>query len=163
MKPLTVLAAAAGTVAVLAGCTANSGTSAAQSGTSASPAATATPSHGTASIACPKRYTTWKNGPGKEVVAAVDAVVVASRNGDIQAQQAALKKAAPAVDAATSNPMPACADPKGYWSALMLHVNAAAQSLKSGSGTDSVKVALHDVPKIDRQLNAEVKRTAAAR
>lgn len=163
MKPLAVLAAAAGATAILAGCTTTSGTSAAQSGTSASPSSTATAHHGVAAIACPKSYGAWKNGPGKEVIAAVNAVVTVSSGGDLQAQEAALRKAAPAVDAAGSHPIPACADPKGYWDALMLHVNAAAESLKSATGTTSLKLALKDVPQLERDLKAEVKLTTGSK
>jgi hypothetical protein len=164
MKPLAVLAAAAGATVVLAGCTATSGSSAAQSGTSpsaASPSAasTATARHAPAAIACPKSYGAWKNGPGQDVITAVNAVVTASKGVDIQAQEAALKKAAPAIDAAASHPIPACADPKGYWDALMLHVNAAAESLKSATGTKTLTLALKSVPQLDRELKAEVKRT----
>ena len=159
MKPLAVLAAAAGATVVLAGCTATSGSSAAQSGTSPSAASTAMTRHAPAAIACPKSYGAWKNGPGQDVITAVNAVVTASKGVDIQAQEAALKKAAPAIDAAASHPIPACADPKGYWDALMLHVNAAAESLKSATGTQTLTLALKSVPQLDRELKAEVKRT----
>ena len=159
MKPLAVLAAAAGVVVVLAGCTSSSGTSATQSGASASPASTTTTSHGAVSIACPKSYGVWKSGPAKEVIAAVNAVVTASSSGDMQDQEAALRTAAPTIDVAASHPIPACADPKGYWDALMLHVNAAAESLKSATGTKSLELALKDVPQLDREFKAEVKRT----
>ena len=70
---------------------------------------------------------------------------------------AALKKARPAVARAARHPMPACADPMGYWSVLLMHVNAAVASKGSAS---SVRAAMKDVPKIEHKLIVEVKHTA---
>ena len=70
---------------------------------------------------------------------------------------AALHKAKPAVARAADHPVPACADPKGYWEALLMHVNAAVASKGSAS---SVRAALKDVPKIQHQLTTELKHTA---
>jgi hypothetical protein len=69
----------------------------------------------------------------------------------------ALKQARPAVAKAAQHPIPACADPRGYWDALLMHVNAAV----TGEGpASSVRAALQDVPKIHQQLVAEVRQTA---
>ena len=159
MKPLALLTAAAGAIAILTACSQTSHTSAPQ----ASPAGVAHSAHPAVLVNCPKLYDTWKNGGAKTVIAAVNAVDSASMVGDIQAQivalKVALKKATPAVDTAASYPMPACADPKGYWNALLLHVNAAAGSAKSATGTASITVALKAVPQLERELNAELKRT----
>jgi hypothetical protein len=69
----------------------------------------------------------------------------------------ALKKARPAVANAARHPIPACADPMGYWSVLLMHVNAAVTS--KGSAL-SVRAAMKDVPKIEHKLIAEVEHTA---
>jgi hypothetical protein len=155
MKPLALLAAVAGAAVVLTACSQTSRTSAPQ----ASPA---TITHSAVLINCPQLYDAWRNGPAKNVVAALNAVDSAS-TGDIGAQTAALKKAASAFVTAARYPMPACADPKGYWDALMMHVSAAASSVNSAAGTTSITVALKDVPQLERELSAELKRTTEAK
>jgi hypothetical protein len=70
----------------------------------------------------------------------------------------ALKRTRPAVARATHHPVPACADPKGYWDVLLMHVTAAAASTGSSS---SARAAMKDVPKIEHQLVGEVKSTAS--
>src|SRR6476661_2950557 len=76
---------------------------------------------------------------------------------DAQALTAALHQAAPAVTKAARHPIPACADPSGYWNVLLMHVNAAVSSKASPS---NVHAALQDVPKIHSKLVEEVKQIA---
>ena len=52
--------------------------------------------------------------------------------------------------------MPACADPRGYWIVLLMHMNAIADSKGSVS---SKQAALKGVPKIEQELTAELKAT----
>lgn len=161
MKPLALLAAV-GAVAILAACSQTSRTSATQT----SPAKQTSPANVTrppALVNCPQLYDNWKNGAAKKTIAAVNAVASAISANDISAEIAAVKKAAPAVDTAASHPIPACADPKGYWDALLLHVNAAVGSVKSATGRASIMVALKGVPQLEHELSAEVKRTAQVR
>ena len=105
---------------------------------------------------CVQRYSSWKHGQGRGLVTALNAVSSADVAGDPQVLAAALEKAKPAVARATRSPMPACADPKGYWAVLLMHVNAAAGSTHSPS---SLRAAMKGVPKINRELTAELKRT----
>jgi hypothetical protein len=155
MRLLRLVAGAAGAVVLLTSCSQTSRTSTPQ----ASPAHTI---HAAVLVNCPKLYDSWKAGSAKEIIAAVNAVASASLVNEIQVQVAALKKAEPAVGTAGNYPIPACADPKGYWTALLLHVNAAAASVNKSAGTASITVALKSVPLLERELNAEVKRTASA-
>jgi hypothetical protein len=69
---------------------------------------------------------------------------------------AVLKKTEPAVTRAARYPMPACADPQGYWEVLLMHVNAAAASTGSAS---TLRAAMMGVPTITREFLAELKRT----
>lgn len=150
MKPLA-LAAAAGAALVLAACS--------QSHTTAMPSKHANVSHqAVALVNCPLKYNAWKHGPAKRLLAALDTVESASSSGDTPALTAALKKAGPAVASAARYPIPACADPKGYWTALLMHVNAAA-SARSTSGSASITPALRAVPAIEHKLRAELKTT----
>ena len=149
MKRITLAAAGAAVVGLTA-C----------SNTAAPPAAPA--SHETASavrttVSCSQQYHTWKRGQGQGVIPALHAVSVAGTAGDPQALTIALKKAGPVVAKATHHPIPACADPRGYWDVLLMHVNAAVASRHSPS---SVQAAMKGVPKIEHELTAEVKSTS---
>ena len=124
----------------------------------AAPAA-APASHGTTSttrtpVSCSQQYHTWKRGQGQGLITALHAVSVAGTAGGPQALTVALKKAGPVVAKATHHPIPACADPRGYWDVLLMHVSAAVASRHSPS---SVRAAMKGVPKIEHELTAEVK------
>lgn len=120
----------------------------------------ASASHGTVSVpvSCSQQYHTWKHGQGKGLITALHAVSVARTAGDPHALKVALKKARPAVARAAHHPLPACADPRGYWPVLLMHVNAAAATSSSASGA---RAAMTDVPKIERELAAELQSAAS--
>jgi hypothetical protein len=159
MKTHAVLAVATGATVVLVGCSQASGTSVPEANAAATVHATA---RATGQIGCPQRYDAWRNGPAKKAITEVDAVATSSTGKGIRAQETALKNVAPAVDVAAKYPMPTCADPKGYWNALLLHVNAAAESVKLTHAATSVKLALNGVPQLEHELSTELERTAAA-
>lgn len=127
--------------------------------TTAHTSAPASPGSGasTVPVSCNQQFHAWEQGHGKKLIATLSAVSSAGAAGDTQVLAVALKKARPAVARAARHPMPDCADPRGYWNVLLMHVNAAAAS---GSSTASVRAAMADVPKIEHKLIAEVKRTA---
>jgi hypothetical protein len=108
-------------------------------------------------VSCSQQYNTWQHGRGKEYVAALDAISSAEMAGDIRVLTATLRNAKPTVSDAARHPLPACADPRGYWDVLLMHVTAAAATTASAS---SVQAAMKDVPKIQRQLTIELKHTA---
>jgi hypothetical protein len=153
MKRLA-LAAAGAAVAGLTACT-----SSAPSATPASrPAATSSQaaSHSAAPVNCRQQYNAWKQGQGQGLVAALTAVGSAAQTGDVQLLTAELKRTKPALARAARYPMPVCADPKGYWPALLMHVNAATASVGSSA---TLTAAMKGVPTLTRGLNAELKRT----
>ena len=143
-----IILAAAG--AAIAGLTACSHTA---------PPTAAPASHGSARVpvSCSQQYNTWKHGQGQGVIAALDAVSSAETAGDTRVLTATLKKARPAVARAARHPVPACADPRGYWDVLLMHVTAAAATKGSAS---SMRAAMKDVPEIEHALIAELKHTA---
>ena len=125
-------------------------------------APTAAPaSHGTATpvapVSCRQQFDTWQRGAGKGLMAALDAVGSAGKAGDTHVLTVALKNARPAVARVSRHPVPACADPMGYWDVLLMHVNAAAAS---GSSASPARAAMTGVPKIEHELAAEVKNIA---
>ena len=125
------------------------------------PAAPATPAAASAShgsvrvpVSCSQQYNTWEQGQGKGLVAALDAVASAATAGDVQVLMATLNETRPAIARATHHPVPACADPRGYWDVLLMHVTAAAATKSSPS---SVQAAMKGVPELEHQLTAELK------
>jgi hypothetical protein len=105
-------------------------------------------------VSCSQQYNAWKHGQGKGLIAALDAVSSAGTAGDTRVLTATLKKTRSAVSRAARHPLPACADPRGYWDVLLMHVTAAAANTGSAS---SVRAAMKGVPKIEHQLTAELK------
>ena len=146
MKRITLAAAGAAIV----GLTACSNTAA----PTAAPASQGTASPVRAAVSCSQQYHTWTHGQGKGLIAALHGVSVAGTAGDPQALTVALKKAGPVVSKAAHHPIPACADPRGYWAVLLMHVNAAVDSRHSPS---SIRAAMKGIPKIEHELTAEVK------
>ena len=111
----------------------------------------------TAPVSCGHQYRTWNSGDGKGVMDALRAVTSAASARDARVLTSALHLATPAVAKAAKHPIPACADPSGYWNVLLMHVNAAAASKTS---TSNVRAAMQDVPKIHSKLVDEVKQIA---
>jgi hypothetical protein len=146
MKPLAFLAAASAAAVTLAACSQASAPSAAH-------VSHKTVTHSAGLASCPQEYAAWKASPAGSLTSTLNAVDAASRAGDMPALKAALKKAGPVVLRAARYPIPACADPKGYWTVLMMHVNSAASTTRSAS----VTVALKGVPKLERELSVELK------
>lgn len=162
MKPFALAVSAAGAVVALTACSHSPAASLAPSGSSNVSSSAASPSaasHSAAPVDCPAQYDAWRHGPAKKAIAAIHAVDSASKAKSASARTAAVKKAGPAVVKAARYPIPACADPQGYWTALLMHVNAAAGSVGSASGRASVALALKGISTLDRRLSAELKRT----
>ena len=104
-------------------------------------------------VSCAQKYQTWEHGQGTGLVATFHAVSVASAAGSPKVLTATLKKARPEVARAARYPVPAFADPRGYWNVLLMHVNAAVGSRGSAS---SARAALKGVPAIEKKLTAEL-------
>jgi hypothetical protein len=105
-------------------------------------------------VSCSQQYNTWNHGPGKGLITALDSLSSAETAGNTQVLAATLKNTRSASSSAARHPVPACADPAGYWNVLLMHVTAAAASTGSAS---SMRAAMNGVPKIDHQLTAELK------
>jgi hypothetical protein len=114
----------------------------------------AAPGNAPVPVGCAQQYQAWEHGRGTGLVAALHAVSVASTAGNAKVLTATLNKARPAVARAARYPVPACADPRGYWSVLLMHVNAAVGSKGSASST---RAALKGVPAIEKELTAELR------
>lgn len=152
MRKRLALAMTGAAVSMLAACTSASTHAASARAAPRSPAPA--PTVRTAPmVGCVQQYDAWAKGPGKGVLAQLTAV--GSAGNDVAAR-AALKKAKPAITKAGHYPVPVCADPKGYWTVLLMHLSAAAASTRSFQLDASLK----GVPKISGELATELKHTA---
>lgn len=157
MKSLALAALAAAAVVALTSCS----QSAAKPAAHTSPVTVIhSPTHSVSPATCRQQYDAWKSGPANTIVAEVKALDSAVTAGDMSALTATLKEAGPAAVKAARHPIPVCADPSGYWFALMMHVNAAANSTGSASSTLS---AVKSVPEIDGELSTELKHTTGVK
>jgi hypothetical protein len=152
-----VLAASAVTAA--AGC----GSHAAAPAATASPPATH-PAAQAAALSCKQQYTAWKLGParakGKQLTSTLHAVQTAAASEDVPALTAALKTAGAAAASLDQYPMPACADPRGYWNAILARIRAAGDNAGSTSGLAALILAeapLNDLSGLEAKLTAELK------
>lgn len=142
MKRIALAAAAA----AVAGLTACSHTAAPSAAPRAHPAVRVP-------VSCGKQYRAWQDGAGKGLVAALSAISAAGAAGKAHALETALATAGPTVARAARHPIPACADPRGYWDVLLMHVNAAAASKAPAA---SVRAAMKGVPQLVGGLRAEL-------
>ena len=129
-------------------------------------------SHGTGSPsaakppACQQQYNAWKTGPAraqaKQLITDFNKVTAAASAEDITALTSALEAAGPDAAALEQYPMPACADPGGYWEQMLARIKAAGDNAGSASGLGGILLAeapLKQVPGIEQKLSAELKRS----
>jgi len=114
---------------------------------------------------CLQQYRSWNAGPahaaGENLVAALNGVEAANAALKNSTTNAALKRAGAAATALARYPIPNCADPKGYWRAVLVQIQAAAHNAStSGQGAlVAAAVVLHNMPALDIKLANELKQT----
>jgi hypothetical protein len=148
MKGIALAAASSAVLALTTGCTHNQ----APKVTSARSSTTVV----IAPVSCRQQYSTWAKAGGTAAIHALDAVTSATTDQDRHRLRGALKRAQPILTRAAQHPIPACADARGYWPVLLMHVSAASASTDS---SPTVKAALQDVPAIHQHLRDEVKQS----
>jgi hypothetical protein len=118
-----------------------------------------------AAPSCRQQYETWKTSATpnvKKMEAALKRVVSASSAEDIPATTRALRRAGRAPTAVAADPMPKCADPKGYYPQFLARITAAGDNAGSASGMGALMVAevpLQGVQKIENKLSTELGKT----
>jgi hypothetical protein len=132
----------------------------ASAGSGAGPVASA------ASPGCLVQYRLWASGPahaaGDSLTAALNNLAAASAASDIATTSASLKRAGTAAKALEHYPIPACADPKGYWHAVLLRIEAAADSAGTSTGPGTLTIAqgvMKQMPTLERKLATELQVT----
>jgi len=158
---LTALGVALGIAATgtVAGCGTSPAATPAAAVATARPVAAASPS-------CKEQYSAWKTGPAlaqsKKLTRALNAVESAGNSDDFPDLTAALKKSGAAAVVLLRYPMPACADPHGYWNSILDRIRAAGDNAGTSSGLSGLllaEVPLKDVPSFEKKLDAELKKT----
>jgi hypothetical protein len=152
-------------VASAAGLAAGCGTTAAPPAAGGSPAA----GQSSAPASCHEQYETWKVRPvllaaKKNLVADQKALNAAAASSDILKLGAAFRALGKVGAVMAANPMPACADPKGYWVAMGDAIVAGADNAKAGgsglAGLLLAEVPLKKVAGLEGKLSAELKANA---
>ena len=96
-------------------------------------------------LTCAQQYTAWKNGPanhdGKQLEAAAASLSADGKTEDIAAMDADLKTLGADAAALKAYPMPACADPAGYWEQYLGQMKAAGDNAGTASGLGGVILA----------------------
>ncbi len=115
---------------------------------------------------CNRLYQAWKTGPAQpeltQLLAALQAVQVASSGDNLPAMTAAVQKAGQQAGQLNRYPVPACADPGGDFAAILTRVRAAAANAASAKSQPAVAQAmtpLNAVPTLEAQFTDEVKLT----
>jgi hypothetical protein len=114
---------------------------------------------------CLQQYRSWDAGPahaaGENLVGTLNGVEAANAALNNSATNAALKRAGVAATALGRYPIPKCADPKGYWRAVIVQIQTAAHNASaSGQGAlVAAAVVLHNMPGLDLKLADELRQT----
>ena len=144
------------------------GCGAAHPGTAAAPAAaTAAATHSAAAApSCEQQYKAWKNGAAKplgtKLKAESKALQAAGDTEDIPALLSALKAVGKTAAWLEAYPVPACADPHGYWNKILARIKAAGDNAGADTGLTGLLLAeapLKAVPGLEKKLDGELKRT----
>lgn len=164
MRRRVILASAALVAGLTLMACGSGGGSAAPAGSGGGLAASAAPSP-----SCLQQYRLWSSGPahaaGENLTAALNILQAASSASDISATSAALKRAGVAARTLAQSPIPACADPRGYWRAVLVGIQDAADNAGTSQGQETLtaaEVALQRMPTLERKLATELRRTVPA-
>jgi hypothetical protein len=115
---------------------------------------------------CRAQFEAWRHGPAKTAAEKLIAKFNALKNdadaADLPRTDAALKEAGRTVAAVQAYPIPHCADPHGYWTAILTRVRSAGDNAGSSQGLGGLLLAmvpLKQVPGLLNNLSAELKQT----
>ena len=165
-----ILASAALTAGLALTACGSGGRSAASAGPGKSPTASARPSvspvASAASPGCLLQYRLWASGPahaaGDNLTAALNGLAAASAASYVATAIAALKTAGTAARALEHYPIPSCADPQGYWHAVLQQIEGAASSAGTSQGQGALTIAqgvMKQMPELERKLATELQVT----
>ena len=115
---------------------------------------------------CHQQYKAWKTGPAgteaKKLVSALKSVQSAGASADLVLISSGLKRTGRIAHQLQGLPMPACADPKGYWTRMLADIRASGDNAGIASGLMGLiaaEVPLKKVRPLTTKLGAEIKHT----
>lgn len=122
-------------------------------------------------LTCAQQYKAWQGGPAdalaKRTLGPDDkALTTAGNADDIPAMDSALGKLGGDASQLEAYPMPACADPAGYWTQMLADIKAAGDNASSTSGLGGLLTAMAPAEKVkplEAELTAELARTAGVK
>jgi hypothetical protein len=121
-------------------------------------------------LTCKQQYAAWKTGPARDLAQRTlgpdgKALQSAANSEDIPATVAALKTIGNDAIRLQQYPMPACADPAGYWTRMLADMKAAGDNAGSASGLGALVAAMAPMQQaqpLEAKLSAELKRTTGS-
>jgi hypothetical protein len=132
----------------------------------AKPTATATKLAATTTLACKEQYLAWRSGPARnplnQFTAAQNNLAAVGSTKNLQEITAAVENEGQAASKLAAYPVPACADPHGYFAALLAQVRAAASNAATANGLSALVQAiepLNQVPALESDFTTEIKQT----
>ena len=121
-------------------------------------------------LTCAQQYQAWRTGPanapGKKLQSDAAALSADGKAADIAQMDTDLKSLGTDATALEAYPMPACADPAGYWPQYLGAMKAAGDNAGTATGLGAVILAeapLKQVPAIQAKLTAELAKTAGVK
>lgn len=116
---------------------------------------------------CAQQYASWKSGAASAAAGKAQAdsrsLSAAGNDDDITAMVSAVEAVGADAAALQGYPMPACADPAGYWPQILAELKAAGGNAGTSSGLGAILLAaapLRQLPATQAKLSAELARTA---
>lgn len=117
-------------------------------------------------LSCKQQYAAWKTGPahalGAKAKADAGALSAAGSSEDIKTMLSGLKTLGADATALQAYPIPACADPKGYWAQYLADLKASGDNADSASGLAGLLLAeapLKHVDTLQSKMDAEMAKT----
>jgi hypothetical protein len=117
-------------------------------------------------LTCKQQYAAWKTGPahalGVKAQADAKALSAAGNSEDIKTMLSGLKALGSDATALQAYPLPACADPKGYWNQYLADLKASGDNADSASGLGGLLLAeapLKNVKTLQSKMDAELGKT----
>jgi hypothetical protein len=122
-------------------------------------------------LTCPQQFAAWRTGPANAIAkgpltADLNAAQSAAKAEDIPKTNSALKAVGADAQHLEAYPMPACADPAGYWPQYLAELTAAGDNAGSSPGLAGLMTAmapLQQLKPIEATLDAELARTAGVK
>lgn len=121
-------------------------------------------------LTCAQQYANWKSGPAsaaaEKAQADASSLSAAGNLDDIIGMVSAIEAVGADAGALQRYPMPACADPAGYWSQVLAELKAAGGNAGTSSGLGALLLAvapLRQLPATQAKLDAELTTTVGVK